>query len=237
MKKIIIPLMLIGLALNSAIISSGNTATINAASCSHEHVQAAINSAFSSDIVNVPSGDCAWTAGITIPDSKKITLRGSGIDSTIIRNPLTTQVVLQVGHSASRITGFTFNEILIYAGSGEPRIDHNKFYTATTVPGSGVYFKSNNFPENNAPQGLVDNNVFYNCRVVVFAGHTLMANTQWTLPLDLGKGDHAVYVEDNEFYRTYTTCANVIDANYGGAYVFRYNTIHGINAYLRMCPQ
>ena len=49
-----------------------------------------------------------------------------------------------------------------------------------------------------------------------------MANTMWAQPLNLG-GANAVYVEDNVF--SATQHSNAIDANYGGAYVFRYNTV------------
>jgi hypothetical protein len=203
----------------------------NAANGSNSDIQFAIDSARSGDVVLVPAGDYQWSANVTIPDHKKITLKGAGIDATIIRNTGSTALKLNIGHSGSIISGFTFYDIYINAGLGEPRIHHNKFYSTTGKQGSGVAFTSANFSEYDAPQGLVDNNQFYNCRVVVLAGRTLMANTQWTLPLNLGSKDHAVYVEDNKFYRVYPHAGNAIDSNYGAGYVFRYNSIYGTGAY------
>lgn len=229
--KIIYCVIVIVLTLLLSLSSACNAATINAASCSDSDIQSAINSADSGDVVLVPAGNSSWSANVRIPDSKKITLKGSGIDSTIVRNTGETALKLNIGHSGSIISGFTFYDIHLNAGLGEPRIHHNKFYSATGRPGSGVEFTSGTFSEHNAPQGLVDNNQFYNCRVVVLAGRTLMANSQWTLPLNLGSKDHAVYVEDNKFYRVYPRAGNAIDSNYGAGYVFRYNTIYGTGAY------
>lgn len=207
-----------------------NAEIINAVSCSRDHVQAAIDSAVTGDTVVVPPGQCEWNTNVTIPNTKKIILQGAGIDTTILTNPLTTSVWLEMGESGSRVTGFTFNEISIRLFLGDARVDHNKLYTATTSPGSGVLFSSSKTTAYKAPQALVDHNQFENCRVVVFGG-VMMANTQWTIPLNLGGRENVVYVEDNEYRRTYTSAGNVVDGNYGGAYVFRYNTIHGINAF------
>ena len=65
-----------------ALISPAQAAVINAAGCSQADVQAAINSASSGDIVAIPAGTCTWTNGITL--SKRITLQGNGVGSTII---------------------------------------------------------------------------------------------------------------------------------------------------------
>ena len=234
MKKTIIPIMFMVLLFNTTFISNVNAVIINATTCSQANVQTAINSAATGDIVVVPPGKCSWNANVIISDDKKITLKGAGIGLTVINNLLSTEVVLQMGDSGSRITGFTFNEVVIRLFAGDARIDHNKLYTATTSPGSGVYFSTGRSVLHEAPQALVDNNVFENCRVVVTASGSMMANKPWTLPLDIGGRTNVVYVEDNTFYRTYTTAANVMDANYGGAYVFRYNTIYGVNAFLNI---
>ncbi len=204
-------------------------ATIPAASCSQADVQAAINSASTGDTVVVPLGSCEWSLDVTIPDAKKITLKGAGVGSTVITNPGTTERLIVLGDSGSRLTGFTFNEIAVKLLMGNARIDHNKFYTNQSV-GSGVHFSSASYPSYQASTALIDNNIFENCRVVVFGG-IMMANTQWTLPVDIGGATNTVYVEDNIFNRTVNDAGNAVDANYGGAYVFRYNTVKGIDNY------
>lgn len=225
MKKIIIQFIMV-LAFNIATISHVNAATINAASCSQVYVQATIDSAQTGDIIIVPAGRCEWSKSVTIPDPKKITLKGAGIDLTVITNPLKASVRLEMGDSASRVTGFTFNEIKIKLFSGSARIDHNKLYSFDHVPGSGIIFHTTRNVLVEAPQALIDHNMFENCRVVVAAAGSILANKPWSLPLDMGGYENVVYVEDNIFHRTYNGAGNAIDANYGGAYVFRYNKVH-----------
>ncbi len=57
--------------------------TITAASSSRAHVQAAIDAAASGDTVVVPPGNSVWSTGVSIPNFKKISLRGAGMESTI----------------------------------------------------------------------------------------------------------------------------------------------------------
>ena len=59
-------------------------ATINASSCSRNDVEAAINSATDGDIVLIPSGSSTWTTTITIDPMPAITIKGAGIDQTVI---------------------------------------------------------------------------------------------------------------------------------------------------------
>lgn len=230
MEKIIISFIFIVLAFNAASISNVNAATINAASCSQEHVQAAIETAKTGDIVIVPSGKCEWAANVIIPDAKKITLQGAGIDSTVITNPLKTAVELKMGNSGSRLTGFTFNGIIIRLFLGDARIDHNKFDRSISYQLTGVHFSSNARAEAHSPSALVDNNIFVNNRVVVFAG-PMLQNKAWTIPVDLGGATNTVYIENNAFYRTDGRGGNAVDANYGGAYVFRYNSLYSTSGY------
>lgn len=222
-------LLLCVLSMGTIYSPASNAAEIHALSCSGKDMQAAIDRSSSGDTILVPAGSCSWTADLYVPNSKKLTLRGAGIDKTIVTNPLSTGVTLNLGDSGSRLTGFTFNEIHLKLFMGNSRIDHNKFYTATTSPGSGVLFTSSKTTPYRSPEALVDHNVFYNCRVVVYGG-VVLAHTQWTIPHELGTGDNTVYIEDNEFFRTYNKQANVVDGSYGGSYVFRYNILHGINA-------
>lgn len=63
---------------------SSEAATINATSCLQSDVQNAINSASNEDIVTVPAGNCSWSSGVSIPNTKALTLQGAGIGNTII---------------------------------------------------------------------------------------------------------------------------------------------------------
>lgn len=59
-------------------------AIINATSCSSADIQDAVNAASDGDIVMVPAGNCTWTSGLSIPDTKGITLKGAGANNTIV---------------------------------------------------------------------------------------------------------------------------------------------------------
>jgi hypothetical protein len=99
------------------------------------------------------------------------------------------------------------------------RIDNCKIYRESTFE-EGVYVRGDRADKN--PTGLVDHCVFHNARVGVVGWAGLMAHTIWAQPLNLGSGN-AVYVENNTF--VLTVFGNAMDANYGGRYVFRYNTV------------
>lgn len=52
--------------------------TITAASCSSADVQTAVTAALDGYTVNIPAGSCTWTSGVTVPDDRGITIKGSG---------------------------------------------------------------------------------------------------------------------------------------------------------------
>ena len=206
-------------------------------SCEQVDVQTAIDSAVDGDTVLVPAGECTWSGGVSIPSSKKITLQGAGIDQTIISGS-GTLVNLKV--SSSRLTGFTFlgggREV---QGTGW-RIDNCKIYSESTLI-AGVYAQSSDEANGVHPEGLIDNCILYNARVVTKAGALLSErdwqHRYWNAPLDIGTGNNTIYIEDCNITSTVT---NNIDASYGGAYVARFNTItkmqievHSVQATMR----
>jgi hypothetical protein len=205
---------------------NGQSTTITAASGSQSHVQAAITSAKSGDTVTLPAGAFAWSSAVSIPDTKKITLQGAGASSTIITVNLTSGYALNAGFSKSRIAGIGFYlpdsaHAINVRGSGW-RVDHCRFNNpSTTVTKYGVY--ANGSSSNWVLDGLVDNCEFFNSKVLAVADLSLLAHGVWAQPLGLGTAS-AVYVEDCTF--TFTKSGNCMDANYGGAYVFRYNTVN-----------
>jgi len=196
--------------------------TIVALSCLREDVQAAIDAAMPGDTVAVPPGNSVWTAAVSIPTSTKIMLMGAGINGTkITMNPAGTAVHLN--HSESRLTGFRFNNGTAMVDGDGWRVDHCMFYADSFMV--GVWARG--VREDRHAKGLVDNCIFHNTRVLVYGWAGLLAHYQWAEPLELGT-NNAVFIEDCEF--TLTQFGNVVDANYGGRYVFRYNSV--TDAYL-----
>ena len=196
-----------------------NAATIRASSCSQAHVETAIFSAATGDTVVMPAGNCTWSTIVTIPSNKKITLLGAGMESTVITaNPV--GLVMNMTSSGSRLTGLTMKDAWIYIDGDGWRVDHCKFYNATVADG-GVQVRGQR--DYNHPTGLIDHCYFHNTSVLIIGDANLMANGLWAQPLNLGSAIGVVYVEDCTFMATEFT--NAIDANYGGRYVFRHNTI------------
>jgi hypothetical protein len=192
--------------------------TINAANCSQEAVQAAVNSASNGDTVNVPAGSCVWSSTLMV--TKRITLQGAGIDITNITKSPAEGEVINLYQSGSRLTGFTFiNGTARVDGDGW-RIDHCKFYSNNFMEGVNVRGER----EMDHSTGVVDHCEFYNTRVLVVGWAGLLHHWSWAQPLNLGSSDDVVYVEDCIFNAT--VFANAMDSNYGGMYVFRYNKLY-----------
>ena len=218
--------MPVGARMNSvflgvAVLLLGSTwvdaATRNAASCSTSAVQAAVNSAVSGDAVVVPTGACTWSSGVDVPNGKKITIQGAGSNSTVITG--TRNTVFELNQSGSRLTGFGIVEAAVHVDGDDWRIDHNRFTSTTSFYDAILVFGDR---ESTHPRGLIDHNQIQNTRISVVGWNSLMAHAIWAQPLGLG-GAQMVFVEDNTF--TGTQWASVVDGNYGGRYVFRYNTV------------
>lgn len=231
MKKTILHLALLVLAVNVVFISNSKAATINAASCAQTDVQAAITKAKTDDTVIVPA--CAaitWTVpksyipAVSIPHNKKITLQGAGIGHTTI-SATANIALLHLNKSGSRITGFTFINGFVKTNGINWRIDHNRFeYDCSAEKIVRVGVIATGADSTDFVKGLIDNNQFHNMRSVTGGDPALIANTFWARPLGLGTDD-AVYIENNTY--TWDTCTvrQAVDSNYGGSYVFRYNTL------------
>ena len=201
--------------------------THNAVNATVTAVQSAIDASESGDTVTVPPGNETWLTTLNIPSNKKITLQGAGIGVTTITANTPRSEIIDINESGASVTGFTFIDGHISINGKNWRIHHNRFYYAGVASGTVyeaivIIGDTLGFTEN--VKGLVDNNQFHNMRVVTSGGPALMANEVWGRPLGLGTDD-AVYVEDNVF--TYELCTTIqaMDANYGGSYVFRYNTV------------
>jgi hypothetical protein len=205
----------------SSLSLKADAATAMASSCSRTHVQAAINTAGTGDTVLVPAGTCTWTGNVDIPNTKKLTLQGAGIGATMITAG-SYDCLIELNQSGSRVTGFELINGYIQADGDGWRIHHCKF----TSPSGGNAVFVRGLRESIHPTGLIDHCVFVNTRVEICGWAGLTAHALWSQPLNPGSGQNVVYVEDCNF--THTIFGNAIDSNYGGRYVFRYNTLNDV---------
>ena len=79
----VVPVCFVALGLGFIVVPV-EAATRTAANCSSAEVQKTINAAKTDDSVVVPSGNCFWSAPVNIPSTKRITLRGAGMDATVV---------------------------------------------------------------------------------------------------------------------------------------------------------
>ncbi len=225
---VIFILSILMIVFQSCKLFSGPEYDILARSTSFEDVQAAVDSAESGDIVRIPRGSSTWTSRLEITDDKKITLSGSGQEVTVISSDTSAPgSLINMGSSGSRITNMGFrlandNGVGITVRGKDWRIDNCRFDNNIDNTIEGVNARGYSSDEG-SPVGLVDHCQFNNIRVIVCGDASLMANSIWAEPLGLGT-NNAVFVEDCVF--NFTQFGNVMDANYGGRYVFRYNTIN-----------
>jgi hypothetical protein len=191
---------------------SAPAAAVDAADCSSTAVGAALRTAADGDTVRVPAGACAgWN--VTIPDGKRIVLRGAGPASTSVSGG-----VLRLGSAGARLTGFALSDVQISVDGDDWRIDHNR------IAGSRPFFDLLVFGgrECTHPRGVIDHNELRNIRVSVVGWNGLLAHCLWSRPLALGDPQQ-VFVEDNTYVGT--QWASAVDGSYGGRYVFRHNTV------------
>jgi hypothetical protein len=189
-------------------------------------------------LVKVPSGTCTWSEEVVV-SGKAITIKGAGIDSTIIKTNCCYAAFEISGEGGTindliRVTGFTFdgqnfgNAIEILDGNiFKFRIDHNKFLN-TGGDGYTIVIGNVGSDPKGHFKGVIDNNTFLNCFGDACIDVSNDDEGAWNRDTTLGTDD-ATFVEDNTF--TWDSCGSrdpsehIIAANYGARYVFRYNTI------------
>jgi hypothetical protein len=231
--------------LTLAFASHAGAATIPAANCSADAVQAAINSASNGDTVTIPAGSCTWTKMVSIPPSKGVTVQGAGMDATVIVNGLSGLVrVFDVnvgpGTALTRLTGLTIDarltagtslgEQIQVAGLGLDRfrIDHLRI---RNIRLRGILVVPTNGGE---LSGLIDSNVFecpgdYSCHGVDIIGSwpgggtTFEVNAPFSRPFELGS-NKSIYIENNTFDFAYPN-DGAIDGFGGIQVVFRFNAV------------
>ncbi len=233
--RIIITRIMSVLACSILLHTGADAATISAASCALSAVSSAISSASMGDTVQVPSGSCTWTSGLTI--TKNISLIGAGIGNTVITSAYSGKlIVYSPSNNANlfRLSGFTFNlngnhwlelnNNHLYPPINQLRIDHNRVYgslaTRAIIQAYSV-------------RGVIDNNLFESVGqsgIGIWGDYT--GGTQglwdWQHFPDLACGAAAdnLYVEDNVITVNDAVGDQPFDTERGGRYVFRYNTIN-----------
>lgn len=214
-------------------VSCDHDLEISDSGLSTTEVQAQINAASDGDVIYLPSGTGYWRESVTVPAGKRITV--SGVSSSATKIYSTTIAFILEGYnlsaggiSGSRITQITFEfpdsvqigGVITARGSGW-RIDNCLFVNTGTRTVEAIRAASYSYEGH--PQGVIDHNIFNECRILVLGSLALMAHEIWSDEMGLGT-NNAVFIEDNSFSRTH---GDAVDADYGGRYVFRYNYLTG----------
>lgn len=222
---------------------------IDAADCSHQEVQAAVDLAADGDRINVPAGNCAWNEPLSITD-KSLVVKGAGVGMTNIVDDTGSDWGEPLFWIASqgravRISGFSFSDmdtpdpvgiVMIWANDVSFRFDNLEFHDirnrAFYISGSRTY-------------GVIDRCTVILTSDVTFQGVWLEEkdpDESWTRGMSFGTGK-AVVIEDSVFDFSYSGDA-VTDCEDGGRYVFRHNEVrngkvgnHGLDSVMRSCLQ
>lgn len=223
--------LIVAFLFNFAYVSNVFATIINAAGYSQADVQNAINSANDGDTVVIPAGNVTWSSGVSIPNTKGITLQGGGIDTTVITDGIGGGGILINVTGANgkpfRLTGFTLKNhigsqgVINIGGSCQNfRVDHIEM---ENLGGRGINISGDSY-------GVIDHCDFngtngQNCVLISPANP---GTDQWNTPLSLGSVN-AVYVEDCTFTFTAMEPGNTsVDCRGGARFVFRYNTSDNI---------
>lgn len=232
-------LLLFSLFFFHGLATPAQAADISASSCSRADVQAAINSAVDGDLVLVPSGNCTWSAQVTVTN-KGITLEGAGIGVTTITNGLaagnTLDVQLQSGDPTFNLTNMTIDgngldtggkPIVLLKGGGlngfrvHGILFDNLFGRAILYGGQGV-----------EASGLIDNNTFNmdagaGDKSIELTGAGAGSSDPFARGIELGS-EKFIFIEDNTFNFPARE-DGALDAFSGARYVFRHNTVNNTN--------
>lgn len=195
-------------------------------------VNSCIAKARSGDTIHVSAGIATYATALQIPTSKNLSIIGAGIGKTVLTcssGPCFAISDGNGGSSNSRISGFTFDggygvELNRLDATKGFRVDHNRIISSHMT--SWTVFGYSNL----RPHGLIDHNELVNIRIVIggtgFGLHDAPPFNQYQHQIwatNPGFGDeYAIYIEDNTIEVGHP---GAIDANYGGSYVFRFNTV------------
>jgi len=211
---------------------------VRAASSEYADVLAAVQAAGTGDIVLVPEGASTWHDVLVL--DKGITLKGAGVDRTVItaiqENELNEYAAVRIAPPQDvyvRVTGFSFQGYPQEGLSGrgivvspptrltQLRIDHNRFVGFSS---RGERRGSSRAIINSGwIHGVIDHNEFINCLKSVDCYGD--GSRGWARPVALGTANR-IYIEDNTF--TFTDpkmSAGITSGGQGGRYTFRHNKV------------
>jgi hypothetical protein len=234
-KSLFAALLALTCALPAQAACNGSGTTWNCtAGSTVSQVQSAVNSAADGATITFESGAYSWGSGITLSNSKGVTLRGAGAGSTIVT--VTGAPVIGMSNLSGnnnrlyRITGFTFqnapsNLILWFYGPGTMsnlRIDNNVFSNFATGA-IAIFLGATNTV--GKFYGVIDHNRFTGTNN--FMGLKYLGPgdpTRWSTALR-GTAEN-MFLEDNtfDFSRASDLGSGCIDAWSAAAVVFRRNT-------------
>lgn len=192
-------------------------------------VQALIDAAPDGARVVIPAGDVTWSSGIKMPLDKTLRVEGEGIGRTIIRASNLELPIFTLGPRGHTIGNIeTHGGSIIISNSLGFRIHHMRFYSASTKYVC-IYGALDTAHVPNLHWGIVDNCEMINARVLPSGAAAMLSenNSQhklWAVDAPLGT-QYAVYVEDCTFELIGGATGNIMDGNYGGRWVFRYNHV------------
>jgi len=191
-------------------------------------VNACISGATSGNTINIAAGTYTWTSYVTIPADKTIKLIGAGSSLTIINSET---MFVNMYSDNSRLSGFRFNRLtggtdatfVEVRGVGF-RIDHNYMDDANYETYWSLCVGANAANTTYLPEGVVDSNYLNHCKVGT-GGSTNFTkdNGFWAEPSVIGT-PKTVYFEDNTIDRGNVN-SDIVDSNYAGSYVVRYNNL------------
>jgi len=201
------------------------------------------------DTILLPEDDVTWYGYVTVDKGVSIIGKGTSDPLTSITRTGNSHVFYINTTQGPRISNIRMKytlkaseglvKIASVAGSASGssgfRIDNNLF----TVDGGGgddfskaVYYAAGT--AGGTPIGLIDNNTFKRCRILIGTTNQEYNNWHWSRDYWFGTGN-TIIIEDNYFDNTPGSLSGsaktCVDGDFGGpGYVFRYNT--AVNGYI-----
>jgi len=214
--------------------SLAQASTIAAATCSQADAQTAVTASATGDTVTVPTGSCAWSSPVVIPNTKGIVFQcGIGGVTTISQGSASGYLQVNQNATAStRVTGCTFTgggsssngDVAVIGSptSAGARIDNNVF---TNASGAVFVVTSGNATvliDHNTMTGGAASEMIHNL------GLGAADASGWTNDVTPG-GANMVFIEDNVFTFNASTAffgTSAVQSYYGARTVFRHNTLN-----------
>lgn len=232
MKKLFLGLIFCLLAFPAWAACSGSGTLITCTASSNvAQINQAIQDVDLEGTVAVASGSGTWSGTVSI--DRNVVLQGAGKTLTIITGGTISAVNTNFELSDFKFINLTMNISESVASTVTAFKVHNNHWANTSLYAISIK-GSTSTPTGTHPAGVFYSNIFRAVRFYVFGDMNTGASNAdklWNLSDTAGSPTNVVYVEDNEWANTglsINIAFDVIDSNYGGRYVFRYNTIdHG----------